>query len=149
LQALGNGARGVDKSIWLRWLSYDLVAADEQGASVVVDDIRYLNEAEFLRGSGFVLIRLIGRQYKLDKAAAEHVSETEMEKIECDHTLDASVSFEEEIKNLNKLLAKIEELNAKGKSKSRSGMAQSYMAMRLRDRHQEVYISEKGFCDYG
>jgi len=111
LQMLGEGARASDSLIWIKWLSWSLAEADEEGQSVVVDDCRYLNEAQWLKSQGFVLIRVLGggHEYNLPKNEANHESEVELEKIKVDYRLDATGKIEEAYKNLVQIISKIAE----------------------------------------
>ncbi len=54
---------------------------------VVVSDVRYVNEAEALSDAGAYIIRVVRDVPKLDGAADEHPSETEMDGIVADHTV--------------------------------------------------------------
>lgn len=103
MQVVGSEVRRVDPAAWIEYLDYYLWPRMVQGYNLVVDDVRFLNEAEYLRKQGFMLIRVVGRS-KVLGAASAHVSETEQDEIEADFTLDNSGSLEETIEDLEKIL---------------------------------------------
>jgi len=91
LQAIGSGGRAVAKDIWVRWLEWEFLELVDRGVEhFVVEDCRFLNEAQWLRDNGFVLIRLSGRKKDLTAEQREHISETELRLIECDYEIDCS-----------------------------------------------------------
>jgi hypothetical protein len=56
LQDLGSAMRAVDPDIWIRPVLAKAIEANDTSAPVVVTDVRYRNEAESLRRSGFHLV---------------------------------------------------------------------------------------------
>lgn len=98
LQTLGELARAVDSSVWIKHVYREMVALKNE--NIVIDDVRYLNEAEFLRDHGFILIRLYGRGYVLDPNLASHESETEQNAIQADLEVNVNVP----LKDLPKLV---------------------------------------------
>lgn len=103
LQMMGEGARQSDVDVWIRWLHIQLQAYERASVTdFVVDDVRYVNEAEWLRKQGFIIVRLVGRSYKMKAELAEHPSETKMAEIEADFEVDASGTVEEMWKNFVK-----------------------------------------------
>jgi hypothetical protein len=88
LQELGTGVRDIDPNFWINaW-------ADKAASylrNIVVPDVRFLNEAEYLRENGALLIR-IGRP-GLDNGD-RHISETEHLSIQEDEHLINSGSRE-------------------------------------------------------
>lgn len=106
LQAMGDGMRQSDSTIWIRWFEWELRAVEEQDVeNIVVDDCRYLNEASFLKKEGFVLVRVAGRQEPLAAEQADHISETEQEKIKCDFEIDNGGTLNKTLQQLGKVLA--------------------------------------------
>lgn len=82
--------RAVDPNIWIRYFLKNLPSGN-----VVVDDVRFLNEAEALGNAGFFLVRLdppaearkrrlLERDGSVPAGAMGHASETEQELITCD-----------------------------------------------------------------
>jgi len=102
LQSLGELGRMFDTSMWIRHVWRELHKLPKD-ANVVIDDVRYLNEAEFLRDHGFVLVRLYGRGYSLDPELATHASEIEQDQIKVDYEVNVNVP-------LNKLPKLVDEL---------------------------------------
>jgi len=96
LQMLGESLRKIDIDVWARYLIQQIEVYCAVGMGkcrVVVDDLRYLNEARILRAHGFVLVRLICLDEKnriawlKDKgtlAGIDHSSETEQDQIQVD-----------------------------------------------------------------
>jgi len=111
LHMLGEGARFSDEAVWIRLLTWTLRRHEDAGVeNFVLDDCRYLNEAQFLRREGFILIRLKGRSYKMNVDAARHSSEVEQDKIKCDYELDASQPLGAVIKQLVRVLTEHKKL---------------------------------------
>lgn len=99
LQGLGTDLRKYDKDVWIKYLLADIKRREiqDQHFKPVIDDVRYLNEANILKQNDFVLIRvstppeiLSGRLSRLypnrPATAFLHASETEQEGIETDYT---------------------------------------------------------------
>lgn len=100
LQIIGDGARAVQSDIWIQRLDSELQTLLEQGANrVVVDDVRRVNEAEYLRSQGFMLVTVRGRGFDLGELG-KHGSETEVDEIKPDFILDNSGSIEDTYKQL-------------------------------------------------
>ena len=55
LQAIGTAFRRIDEDVWIKHLLRRLQGGDE---CVVVDDVRFRNEAQLLKQNGFMLIYL-------------------------------------------------------------------------------------------
>lgn len=100
LQGLGTDLRKYDKDVWIKYLLHDIIrrssTSSEFNPKFVIDDVRYLNEAEILKQNNFVLIRvttpdeiLSGRLSRLypNRPAASflHASETEQTAIQVDY----------------------------------------------------------------
>lgn len=60
LQQAGSWARKVDPLVFLRKMRHDLIDTLERDSTLnlVVDDVRFPNEAEYLHANGFRIIRL-------------------------------------------------------------------------------------------
>ncbi len=71
--------------------------------NVVVDDVRFLNEAQAVRDMGGMIIRIVRADYNNNDS---HVSETEMDSIEADDSVTV-VSGEEGIEYLKKFMDSI------------------------------------------
>lgn len=58
LQELGSAMRAVDPDIWIRPVLAKAIEANDAGVPVVVTDVRYPNEVEALKRSGFRLLHI-------------------------------------------------------------------------------------------
>lgn len=84
-QTLGTEwGRGLDAQFWLRATELSITAGGLDGEKLVISDVRFLNEAEWVRARGGVLVRVV-RPDALP--ARDHVSETQQALIECQYTL--------------------------------------------------------------
>lgn len=83
LQDLGMAGRAYDPQLWVSFMPPDRL--------LVIDDVRFLNEAAAIREHGGIVIRV--RRFGVD--LMDHVSETEQERINPDFTLinDGSETF--------------------------------------------------------
>lgn len=63
LQEVGERGRAADANYWVKLLGESLTP----GRATVVDDCRYINEADYLRGIGFCIVRLEVNQDTLDE----------------------------------------------------------------------------------
>jgi hypothetical protein len=92
-QKLGDAMRSVNKDVFamktLREIeNFQAGRRDwEPIKPVVVDDLRYKNEAEFLKKSGFIIIRILPRDSLEPSELRNHSSETEMAEIEPDYEI--------------------------------------------------------------
>ncbi len=76
MQAYGQAMRDQDEDYWLDLVMKNMRLWESSGASTegfVIDDLRYMNEAEALRADGFVLIKVVRGNYK--HAPDDHSSE--------------------------------------------------------------------------
>ena len=106
LQLLGEGARRSEPEIWIQFVKQQITEIREVGFTfpLVLDDCRYLNEAEFLRKYGFILIRVTGRGETLLPESREHPSETEQLLIKTDWEIDNSGIKKEGFRALENVL---------------------------------------------
>ncbi|MEV0126360.1 hypothetical protein AB0I16_33250 [Streptomyces sp. NPDC050703] len=79
LQNYGQTVREIDPEFWIRAATPAIAAAERLGLPVVVTDVRYLNEVVALQQRGFTMIRVNRPGSALGGAAAEHLSETELD----------------------------------------------------------------------
>jgi len=102
LQDFGAVLRGIEEDVWANYLLKQIslyafqCAANSRPFHVVIDDLRYLNEAKILRKSGFILIRLVCLNESLrfewlqkhgTLEGQDHPSETEQDKIEVEYEI--------------------------------------------------------------
>ena len=87
LQILGEAMRSVRPSVFLDYTKDEIQKAVGDGRNVYIDDCRYRNELEMLKGLGSRIVRLRSSEATrcsrlringLDLTGTEHVSETEM-----------------------------------------------------------------------
>jgi hypothetical protein len=103
LQVIGTECgRAYDNDLWLKYMlkAMNMVELKHFGefiddrkhvrSNIVVTDIRFQNEENFIRNYGGFVIRVTGRMYKLNDSALAHASEMEQEKIVADYTIDNS-----------------------------------------------------------
>ncbi|MFA5307141.1 MAG: hypothetical protein WC365_06870 [Candidatus Babeliales bacterium] len=109
LQHLGTDlARAYDPDVWVKhfriayhkWLKYGR-------KDFVVDDARFLNEIEFLKSEGFVVVRVVGRGYSMG-ALGNHVSETQLDTYKADFEVDNSGSLQETMWQLQHIIKTVE-----------------------------------------
>jgi len=104
LQGIGDKMRDLDPHVWVR---YVVTRVEEEGHDdVVIDDLRYINEALWLRAHNFVIIRLTGRAWDLPGGEAGHQSETELETIQSDYVIDTSRPLEENFAKVQDIIVK-------------------------------------------
>ena len=104
LQGIGDKMRDLDPHVWVR---YVITQVEYEGHDdVVIDDLRYINEALWLRAHNFVIIRLVGRAWDLPEGEAGHQSETELETIQSDYVIDTSKPLEENFAKVQDIIVK-------------------------------------------
>ncbi|MFJ5911608.1 hypothetical protein [Streptomyces californicus] len=79
LQNLGEAVRGDDPEFWLRIALNQVATADRWNVPVVVSDVRHVNEADALRASGFLMVRIERPGATAGGEAARHVSELDLD----------------------------------------------------------------------
>ena len=141
LQAIGDTMRQIDNGVWINYVMNRIIA--EGFEDVVIDDLRYENEAQFLKLHGFLIVKLEGRGYEMTKEQMSHPSEMEIDKIEADVIIDASRSLQENYWDVERLVLahKLDDLRmqkdyfikAEGKSNKnyKRGRDFEYRVMRL------------------
>jgi energy-coupling factor transporter ATP-binding protein EcfA2 len=86
----GRDTYGPD--IWLKHADADIYRLGRYGTQhIVCDDVRFDNEAAWVRANGGALIKLVGRQALMTGEAATHPSETAIDAIVGDLVLNTSV----------------------------------------------------------
>ena len=88
LQSIGGKMRDIDSEVWIKYLIRKIESEDHP--NVVIDDCRYLNEVEWLRDFGFVIVKLVGREGNLTPEQRNHPSEAEVDEIQEDYEIDTS-----------------------------------------------------------
>ncbi len=59
MQQVGQRVKEVDRDIWLRMLRAQVNECHDYGIPVVIDDVRFPFEADFLRANDFVISRMV------------------------------------------------------------------------------------------
>ena len=126
LQEIGTKMREIEPNVWIRVA--DEFMDDMQKISgkdkFVIDDIRFLNEAEHYKKKGWVLIylncpdevykeRLVQRDGAIDYEMFEHESEKQIEKIadtfyDVIYEIDASMELEDVLADVDEIVSQIE-----------------------------------------
>lgn len=100
LQVLGMAMRNIDKDVWIKYLLNQIRLSAEKSL-VVVDDLRFVNEANYFRKNGFILVlvtcdedvrqeRLRQLYPDMDASRQGHSSETEWKEIEPDFVINST-----------------------------------------------------------
>lgn len=95
LQRLGETVRADDPDFWLRMALDKVATADRWGLPVVVSVVRYANEADALRATGALLVRIERPGATAGGEAARHVSELDLAAYPADVTVTNAGSLDE------------------------------------------------------
>lgn len=85
--------RAEDKNYWIKHLDFQITQFKQAAVpciNVFVTDVRFLNEAEYIKQSGGILWRI--RRRVADEVWDPHPSEVEVDKIECDNFIHNDMS---------------------------------------------------------
>lgn len=88
LQAFGAEMREIDDRIWIRPVADAVKVATDLNMPCVVTDVRYANEVTELQALGAVTVRVHRPGAGLPGDAGAHLSETELDDVETDYTID-------------------------------------------------------------
>jgi hypothetical protein len=88
LQDIGSAGRAYDPWMWVSKMPTD--------QPIIIDDVRFLNEAEAIKDAGGITVRII----RPGMTAMNHESETEQRYIVADYTLINNEDLEEELEAL-------------------------------------------------
>jgi len=110
LQTLGSKLREVQSDVWAKYVIDEI--NETAPLRVVIDDMRYLNEATALKENGFKLVGLYALKESILKRrpvgftpeTARHPSETETDEIHVDCALDTSLSIETTYRKMMEML---------------------------------------------
>lgn len=94
LQQVGVSIRQIDPNAWVDNVMHRVDELPESWVTLI-PDCRFLNEAEAIKARGGVIVRVIRDLPELAGGIAGHVSETEMDQIEADYTIDNNGTLEE------------------------------------------------------
>lgn len=115
LQMLGSEIRNMKVDAWANFVMKRINA--EAPLRVVIDDMRYLNEADILKENGFVLIKLYTPAFLVKKRhiagfnqqTNAHPSEVEIDAIDIDYAIDTSGTLEQAYRKVMEVLAEVAE----------------------------------------
>jgi len=116
LQVLGTKVREINKDVWAQYI-VTLIQA-EKPLRAVIDDMRYLNEAQILKQNDFTLLKLYTPKSLVAKRGVagfseetlQHPSEVEIDAIKVDYTVDTSGTLEHAYKTMIALLEREAEI---------------------------------------
>lgn len=100
LQDIGNRAREYDQDVWVR-LAF---AEAQRYERMVFTDVRFLNEARWIKNAGGVLVRVVRDGVG---PANDDVSETELEQIRYDFLVNNSTTLDDLRENVDRLMSRI------------------------------------------
>ncbi len=87
MQWIGTeGFRAIHPDVWVRDFAVRLKATTGRNSLVVIPDVRFPNEAAWIKAVGGMLVRVVKTGVH---GGSNHASEIEMESIEVDKTVDA------------------------------------------------------------
>jgi len=100
LQELGMDIRKHDNDVWIKYL-LKRINFDGSSTNATIDDVRFVNEAKWLRENGFILVQVTCdesvRQQRIanlypdaSESRHQHQSEVEWKEIEPDFVIDSS-----------------------------------------------------------
>lgn len=112
LQTLGTewGRNLVGKNVWVD-IAEKAYTDMSDGGTMIIHDVRFLSEADFIRRAGGVLIRVLGNHGLPDGRDNKHQSELEQDEIVCDLSIANTCALDlfaervvAEVPAINKLL---------------------------------------------
>jgi hypothetical protein len=98
LQDIGMAGRAYDPECWLRHMRWSNPVRYKKPA--VITDVRFENEAQWIRRNGGKLVRII----RPELTVGEHISETEQKNIACHHEIYNSGSVQDLHINIEQLI---------------------------------------------
>jgi hypothetical protein len=96
-----EGLEWIDKSIWTNVMKKSIIDKLNGGYSVVVTDVRFENEASFIREMGGIVLRVT--RNVLNDATDTHASEAEIDRLSVDHDILNNGSIDSMYDNVVKL----------------------------------------------
>lgn len=106
LQFLGTGCfRAMTPDVWIQYLVKHCEVVARYGTDlIVIDDLRFTNEAAALRKLGAYIVRVQREQPPSNGSAAMHLSETEQQTIDADEILWNSTDIRALRRQLQRLI---------------------------------------------
>jgi len=106
LQLIGDGFRKfIDPLIWIKAIERKTQLID---GNIVIPDIRYINEINFIHSIGGLAVKIKRDHYELQDKQAAHASETELDNFnKWDYEIDNNGTKEDLYVNIDELLTHI------------------------------------------
>ena len=103
-------ARKVNPNIWINHMDKHIMNREGKPyliKNTIIDDVRFINEADYIKNNGGILIRLVGDPGSLeDGLNSEHISETELDNYPFEYVLDTTeIGTKAFIKKIHDILA--------------------------------------------
>ena len=116
LQSIGISMRDIESDVWIKYVLKNIKERSEN-KPVVVDDLRFQNEADWFSANGFQLVlvtvdeqlrqqRLAALYPDMDQSRQRHASEAEWSFIEPDFVLE-SINAKETTKQIDRILENV------------------------------------------
>lgn len=103
LQLVGDQLRNFNKNVWI----YSLFNKEDEDTNIIVTDVRYINEANYIKDNGGILIKIYGDPVGAnvnDSRDLTHVSETELDGYD---KWDIIFENKPPIENINNLIEQV------------------------------------------
>lgn len=94
LRAVGMWARQEDEDIWVKQVEKKINSTSQE-SNIFISDVRFLNEAKFLKKMGFTLIHICRSRQDIGSLIDNHVSETSLLNYSWDIELNNDGTLEE------------------------------------------------------
>ena len=106
LQIIGDGFRKfIDPLIWIKAIERKTQLI---GGNIVITDIRYINEVNFIHNIGGIAVKINRNHYELQDKEAAHTSENELNSCnDWDYQLENNGTIEDLHVRIDELLARI------------------------------------------
>lgn len=101
LQLIGTKLRDIDPDIWIKALDKDTRGYSD----VMITDVRFLNEAEYIKSKGGLLVRINRPNLEED----QHISETELDNYSnWDYVIKNDGTMEDLVHKVNQMIKDLE-----------------------------------------
>jgi dephospho-CoA kinase len=115
LQHIGMSMREIDPDVWIKYLDEMIL---KHGEVAVIDDVRLSNEYNHYINKGYISIRVLcdddvriermrQRDGDVDLAALQHQTETELDDVECDYTIDNNGTIEQLMEQVDRIIEEV------------------------------------------
>lgn len=106
LQNIGMKMREIDEDFWLKLLFHN-----SGKENIVISDVRFKNEADYIKNNNGILVRLEGNptDIKIRDNIKNHISEVDLDDYEFDHIIKNNGTIEDLKKSITDIFCKINE----------------------------------------